>query len=145
MWQQMRRHRRNQKLAQGKDKRSAPRVEIPFKRVRASIRNEATGETIGGRVFLSDLSVKGVGLFLESAIPNGLPVTVTIESEEPFSVRGRVVWCAPYTLSLKVLSVEAFTYRAGVRFEYNTSVEVFRVKDCCDRLLASVRPAWSHS
>ncbi|MBI2606581.1 MAG: PilZ domain-containing protein [Deltaproteobacteria bacterium] len=124
-----------------KNKRRFPRIEIPFKRARAEIRRKLNGETTASRVFLSDISITGVGLFAEAPLPSGEHVTLTVLADEPLVIRGVVVWCSPYTLNMKILSTESFTYRMGIRFEFNSSQEVYEMMDYCTRLRTPAPPA----
>ncbi len=119
-----------------KDKRRSQRIEIPFKRARAEIKRELNGDTTASRVFLSDISVTGVGLFAEAPLPPGERVTLTVMADASLTISGVVVWCSPYTLNMKILSTESFTYRMGIRFEFNSSKEVYEMMDYCTRLRA---------
>src|SRR5690348_10037818 len=91
-----------------KQLRKDKRTQIPFFRVHAEIKIEATGEVAEARVFLNDLSPSGVGCFSTIAIDKGLAVAVVIEQPKQIYLKGEVQWCSPYTLDTKIISSEQY-------------------------------------
>lgn len=98
-------------------------------RVSAQLQTQGTGEVISGRVFLNDLNSNEVTLFLAEPILRETDVFVVIEQPKHLFIRGKVVWCTLFQLSMKVLSVESYKYRARVRFNYETAEERTMVEE----------------
>ena len=85
-------------------KREDVRTYIPFQRVKAEIQNEVTKAIVEGRVFLNDLSASGVGLFTPTPLVTGDKVSIVIEEPKHIFIKGKVIWCAQYTMSTKIIT-----------------------------------------
>ena len=110
-------------------KKKTPKKVVPLQRVSAEIMIEETKEVFDGRVFLSDLNAAGVACFVHSDIPKGAVVSIVIEQPKHLYVRGEVTWCTPYTLDTKVLSIDRFEYRVGIKFVFETPQEAEEIKN----------------
>ena len=117
-----------------KTQRAKERKAIPFHRVSAEILIDSTKEVADSRVFLNDLSPTGVGCFVNVAIEKGEAVSIVIEQPKHLYVKGQVMWCAPYTMSTKVLSAEQFKYRVGIKFSFDSEDEKSALKKYCEEL-----------
>ena len=116
-------------------KREDVRTYIPFQRVKAEIQNEVTKAIVEGRVFLNDLSASGVGLFTPTPLVTGDKVSIVIEEPKHIFIKGKVIWCAQYTMSTKIISsTENFTYRVGIKFIFDSEEERNAVKEYCNSL-----------
>lgn len=74
-------------------------------------------------MFLGDLSVEGVNLFLSEPVARGGDVFVVIEQPKHLFIRGKVLWSTLSQLNLRVLSAESYRYRARVCFVYASREE----------------------
>jgi hypothetical protein len=110
-------------------KKKTAKKAVPLQRVSAEIMIEETKEVFDGRVFLSDLNTAGVACFVNSELPKGAVISVVIEQPKHLYLRGEVAWCTPYTLDTKVLSIDRFDYRIGIKFIFETPQEAEEIKN----------------
>jgi len=103
-------------------------------RVSAEVKIDDTGEIINCRVFLTDLSPSGVGLFINEQIEKGTELSMVIEQPKHLYVKGEVVWCTPYTLDTKIISNDVFKFRIGVKFLFDFPEEQEALKKYCEEL-----------
>jgi hypothetical protein len=118
-----------------RQKRKEKRRFIPFNRISAEVRIEATKEVFDCRVFLNDLGPTGVGCFVTDRFEKGEAVSITFEKPQRIYLRGVVAWCSPYTLSPKVITKEQFSWRIGIKFLFETPEEAAAVKKFCEDIL----------
>jgi len=116
------------------ERRAAPRKQVPFHRVNAEIRTEATKEVTASRVFLIDLTPSGVGAFTVSPLDKGELVSIVISQPKHLYVKGEVMWCSPYNFNIKIISPEVFRYRVGIKFRFDSPQEQDTVRNYCDEL-----------
>lgn len=108
------------------ERRARARKNLPQKhlqRTTAQLQIRSTGEVLNGRVFLHDLTPDGVGLFLTEPVGFGEDVFLVLEYPKHLFVRAQVVWCNLYRRSSRVISVENYQYRAGVKFQFDTETD----------------------
>ena len=119
-----------------KQRRREKRAEIPFERVTATIRLDSSRQVVEGRVFLNDLSPKGVGCFVPVSFEKGDSVSVVIDEPKHLFVKGQILWCKPYNLESKVLSNEHFPFRIGIKFQFDSDKEAEAIQTYCSELYA---------
>lgn len=119
------------------NRRKKPRTKVPLQRVTAEIQIQSTRDIIQGRVFLTDLSPTGVGLFASASLEKGELVSLVIEQPRHLFVKGEVAWCIPYTLETKIITSETFSYRIGIKFVFETEEEADTLKKYCEEIYAS--------
>ena len=113
------------------EKRNRSRVAVAMKRVPGEMRLHFSGKIIKVRVFLHDISSKGVGLFVETKVEVGATVDLVIEMEKSVFVKGKVVWCAESGATSNVISSENFKYRAGLDFYFENPETEKEFRDFC--------------
>jgi hypothetical protein len=86
------------------------------------------------RLLLNDITHKGVGLFSSVALMPGQEVLVRLQEPRPFFLRGRVVYCREYDTISGIVSAQSFTYRVGIKFQFESLEEERMVKSFCDFL-----------
>lgn len=102
-----------------------------FVRVNAQVQIQGTDIVINGRALLHDMTPAGVSLFVEDALPRGEKISLVIEYPKHVYVTGEVAWCAICPLDSKVIHVESFRYRIGIKFVFETEKEAKAIGDFC--------------
>jgi Tfp pilus assembly protein PilZ len=118
-------------------RRRAPRVHIPMQKVQAEIQVDSSKEVVPAKVLLNDLSLTGVGLFTEAPLPISDYVSLVIEYPRHLYVKGKVIWCTPYTFDTKIITQEHYPYRAGIKFIFDNEQEQKNVQE----YIESIKPA----
>lgn len=116
------------------------RKELPRARVtrtHAQVQVKETNEVVQGRIFLNDLSIQGVGIFLSAPIARGEEVFIVIEKPRHLFLRGRVAWCTLFRMQKKIISMENYDYRARIQFSFDSKEDEEVVKKYFEQLLAS--------
>ncbi|MBX3165769.1 MAG: PilZ domain-containing protein [Candidatus Eremiobacteraeota bacterium] len=107
---------------QAQELRRAPRAE---KRLRAT-----SHQLPGYRGTVIDLSVTGLGMLVEKAVPQGSQLEFAIDFEEqrsrPLDLRGRVCWCRPE---------QGTGYRIGIEFVGLSQQQSWELRQVLERLL----------
>ena len=106
-----------------------------FQRVQVVLKLGEGRRLVHGRIFLNDLTPDGVGLFIEEPLVRGQSVSHVIEQPEHLYLKGQVAWCGLYTLTARVISVESFRYRVGIRLIFDSAEERAAVRAYCETLL----------
>ncbi len=132
MWQSS----NNSKPSRGGKKASLNPGIDPFhlKRVQCDLKVGGLGapqELIEARALLNDLSPVGIGIYTAQGIRPGDEATLTIAQPKPFFVKGLVVWCHELEPSKRIISVNSFPYRIGVRFLFQNDEERETVRKFC--------------
>src|SRR5262245_23900859 len=84
--------------------RAGDRLRFVTFRVRCYLWLEATDEgPLHGFGFAADVSENGAGLYLDTRIPKGTAVRISLEEEGNTPYRGVVAWCQRYSLEQKFL------------------------------------------
>lgn len=102
-------------------------------RVGVAIEVEAAQPGLPARILQGssrDISASGVSLNAPEALPEGalLPVTLTLDQEEPFTLMGEVRWCEPRP--------EGPGYRIGLTLLDSDDTAYLEWKEAMARLLA---------
>lgn len=126
------------------DRRSRERGVVPpegFVRINVQVQIAGTEDITNGRIFLHDLTVDGVGIFLPHALPKGSEIFFVIEHPRHLFLRGRVAWCNLFQLNTRVITAENFQYRAGIKFDFDTHEDRTLVGEYFNELTGRVRKA----
>ncbi len=141
MWQAP--NHRNRALQNKRRDRQKQRNTLHLKRVPAELR--VSSAKLGApaivsmaRIFLNDITAKGVGMFCSDPLVAGTIVAVTIEEPKRFFVRGRITWCQPLESGSAIISSDnsRYAYRAGIEFIFDNPGEEEEVKKFVAELAA---------
>ena len=106
---------------------------IHIKRVRAEIkpRGSSVNQQLpitDGRVILNDISAQGMGLFSTQPQLVGQEVSITLEEPRRIFLRGRIIWCQEHDTETHVISQNAYSYRVGIKFLFESKEEEELIK-----------------
>jgi hypothetical protein len=122
-------------MADNASKRKKNRIKIPMKRVPGEMRVAHTNQTLRCRVFLHDISPKGVGIFVESKVEVGAKVDLIIEAPKHLFLKAEVTWCGESNLTPNVISQGGqFPYRVGLTFVFQSPEEEAELKKYCEQI-----------
>ena len=82
-----------------------------------------SGELVSGRVFLLDMKVDSMNVFLHEPLSRKEKVFVVVQGHRHLYVQAQVVWCSLSSLSTRVISEETFRYRAKLKLIYDTNLD----------------------
>ena len=138
MWQAPNQRVRAMATSKKREKERAKR-RLHIKRVTAELRLVTSPPTEQPiqivRVLLNDLTSAGVGLFSLHSLAIGQEIALTLDQPKKVYLRGKVAWCQEYDSDSHVLSAEAYSYRIGIHFVFETKVEQESVKMICEELV----------
>jgi hypothetical protein len=112
-----------------------------FLRVSAQVRIESTDNVIQGRALLHDLTPGGISLFIDTPLVRGEKISIVIEQPKHVYVKGEITWCGICPLDSKILHVENFKYRIGVKFHFETEQEAQAIGDFCASMAVTLERA----
>ncbi len=124
------------------ERRARARKNFPNQRLQrtsAQIQIRETGDVITGRVFLSDLTPDGVGIFLTAPLQKGEEVFLVLEYPKHLFIRAEVVWCNLYRRSTPIISAENFQYRAGIKFQFDTETDQLLVSRYFEEIVQATK------
>ena len=128
------RFKKQRKSRTAQTRKDFPRARVA--RTTAQVQIKETNEIVPGRIFLNDLSIQGVGIFLAGPITRGEEVFVVIEKPRHLFLRGRVAWCTLFRMQRKIISLENFDYRARIQFSFDSEEDKEVVKKYFEQLLS---------
>jgi hypothetical protein len=64
----------------------------------------------------------------------GQEVAITLDKPRRIYVRGRIVWCQEYDANSHVLTQQAYSYRMGVQFVFETHEESTAIQEFCEEI-----------
>ncbi|MBI3555788.1 MAG: PilZ domain-containing protein [Deltaproteobacteria bacterium] len=124
------------------ERRARARKNLPHQRLQrtsAQIQIRETGDVIAGRVFLSDITPDGVGVFLAAPLQKGEEVFLVLEHPKHLFLRAEVVWCNLYRRDTRIISAENFQYRAGIKFQFDTESDQLLVNRYFEEIILTTK------
>lgn len=83
---------------------------------------------IPARLFLNDFSDKQVRLFVSSPVAIDRKVTVHIQDEKTFQVKGSITRCVHYALDSHIIADLVFPYRIDIKLQFKNEKEALNVR-----------------
>lgn len=108
----------------GRERRSESRLRQATFRLRVYVwQTVADEKPMEGFCFLSEFSLSGAGLFLDSELTPASFVRLAFESVDGPTYRATVVWSNRFSLRQQFFGHESLSHRIGVRFQFVTEAE----------------------
>ena len=105
------------------DKRKKKTSTFRLLRLNAQVQRQFSREIVDGRLMSTDMTVKGISLFLNQPLGRDELVTLALSAPHHLYVKGKVRWCGLHTMNTKVLSTDSFAYRVYIEFYFDTPEE----------------------